>query len=351
MEKILTVCIPTYNMEKYLDKCLTSLIIEDKELMKQLEVLVVIDGAKDRSSVIAHSYQDRYPETFHVIDKENGNYGSCINRGLKEATGKYFRILDADDSFNVAELQKFLLKIKSLETLPDLICTNYSTYDEDDCLIDSVKQSYYEYNKIIDFEDVDFWVSSQQQVVAMHAFTYKTALLLSNNYKQQTGISYTDTEFVFIPLQHVSTNLFLDIVLYRYLIGRVGQTVSQAPTRNRTEQYYKVAKRLLDIYEKNYNSYSDSLKHNLNCSLKNVVRSYFFYTLCFLPKETESEEKLKDIANTLKKHNESLWMYILGQKQKGVPFVKIWASTGIYVSDNVLFKFLYKIKQKVRRWS
>ena len=55
MNKILTIVIPTYNMEKYLDKCLTSLVIEDRELMKQLEILVVIDGSKDRSSEIAHT--------------------------------------------------------------------------------------------------------------------------------------------------------------------------------------------------------------------------------------------------------------------------------------------------------
>ena len=106
MEKILTIIIPTYNMEKYLDKCLTSLIIEDKKLMKLLEVLVVIDGAKDRSSEIGHTYQDKYPETFRVIDKENGNYGSCINRGLKEAKGKYVKVLDADDSFDNGNFSK-----------------------------------------------------------------------------------------------------------------------------------------------------------------------------------------------------------------------------------------------------
>ena len=79
MEKILTVVVPTYNMEQYLDRCLTSLIIDDDK-MALLEVLVVNDGSKDRSSEIAHSYEARYPDTFRVIDKENGNYGSCINR-------------------------------------------------------------------------------------------------------------------------------------------------------------------------------------------------------------------------------------------------------------------------------
>ena len=109
MDKILTVVIPTYNMEKLLDKCLTSLIVNDKELMNQLEVLVVIDGAKDRSSEIAHSYEIKFPNTFRVIDKENGNYGSCVNRGLNEALGKYIKILDADDWFDSKGFKEYLL--------------------------------------------------------------------------------------------------------------------------------------------------------------------------------------------------------------------------------------------------
>ena len=116
MKKILTVVIPTYNMQDYLRRCLDSLIIPEEQ-MKQLEVLVVNDGSKDSSSAIAHEYQDKYPNTFRVIDKENGNYGSCVNRGLKEATGKYFRILDADDWFDNVELKKF---VQSLNYIPSV---------------------------------------------------------------------------------------------------------------------------------------------------------------------------------------------------------------------------------------
>ena len=114
MEKVLTVVVPTYNMEKYLDRCLTSLIVDDDK-MALLEVLVVNDGSKDRSSEIAHSYEARYPNTFKVIDKENGNYGSCINRGVTAVTGKYFRILDADDWYSTDALQSFTSKLMSIE--------------------------------------------------------------------------------------------------------------------------------------------------------------------------------------------------------------------------------------------
>ena len=105
MEKVLSLIIPTYNMEKYLKKCLDSLIVENMDL---LEVLVVNDGSKDNSSKIAHEYEEKYPNTFRVIDKENGNYGSCINRGLAEAKGKYVKVLDADDCFDVNNFNKYL---------------------------------------------------------------------------------------------------------------------------------------------------------------------------------------------------------------------------------------------------
>ena len=78
MTKLLSIIIPTYNMQKYLRHCLDSLLVSD-EMMDQLEVLVINDGSKDNSSKIAHEYETKYPNTFRVVDKENGNYGSCVN--------------------------------------------------------------------------------------------------------------------------------------------------------------------------------------------------------------------------------------------------------------------------------
>ena len=84
--KALTLIVPSYNMEKYLAKCCESVVVTP-ELMERLEVIVVNDGSTDKTSEIAHSFERRYPGTFRVIDKENGHYGSCVNRGLAEAKG------------------------------------------------------------------------------------------------------------------------------------------------------------------------------------------------------------------------------------------------------------------------
>ena len=88
--KILTIVVPSFNMEALLRKGLQSLLIEKNP--QRLEVIVVNDGSTDKSSEIAHTFQTEFPNVFKVIDKTNGNYGSCINAGLKSVCGKYVKI-------------------------------------------------------------------------------------------------------------------------------------------------------------------------------------------------------------------------------------------------------------------
>lgn len=221
MEKILTIIIPTYNMEKFLDKCLTSLIIDDKELMKKLEVLVIIDGAKDRSSEIAHTYQDIYPDTYVVIDKENGNYGSCINRGLKEATGKYVKVLDADDCFDTVSFQSYLRILNYTDA--DLILSDFDYVYEDGTIIGKRRRMLPK-TRIMPFSDVV--QNFNTDLISMHELAYKTSNIKDLGYVQTEGISYTDLEWCFMPMLKVNSVYFFDKVLYKYLIGREGQTIS-----------------------------------------------------------------------------------------------------------------------------
>ena len=69
MDKLLSVIVPTYNMEAFLEGNLASLIINHG--MDRLEVLVINDGSSDRSSEIAHKFEHHYPNVFKVVDKSN----------------------------------------------------------------------------------------------------------------------------------------------------------------------------------------------------------------------------------------------------------------------------------------
>ena len=96
MEKTLSIVIPAYNVEKFLNNTLDS-FVEDS-VLADIEVLIVDDGSKDKTAEIGNVYAQKYPNTFRVISKENGGHGSTINVGIREAVGKYFKVVDGDDS-------------------------------------------------------------------------------------------------------------------------------------------------------------------------------------------------------------------------------------------------------------
>lgn len=89
-----SVIVPVYNVEKYLDKCLDSLA---KQTLDNLEIIVVNDGTKDNSQKIIDKYVDAYPELFKSFIKENGGLGDARNYGLKYAEGEYIGFVDSDD--------------------------------------------------------------------------------------------------------------------------------------------------------------------------------------------------------------------------------------------------------------
>ena len=97
--KLLTISIAAYNVEKFLDKTLSSLCNES--ISEDVEVLIIDDGSKDKTSDIAKKYEKKNPKIFKYVYKENGGHGSTINKGIELAQGKYFRVLDGDDYFSL----------------------------------------------------------------------------------------------------------------------------------------------------------------------------------------------------------------------------------------------------------
>lgn len=222
MEKTITIVIPTYNMERYLERCLNSLIVSD-ELMEKLEVLVINDGSKDCSSEIAHTYQEKYPQTFRVIDKENGNYGSCVNRGLMEAKGKYIKILDADDWFDTANLDKLLDAMT--QTDADCVMTDMTQVNEKG---ETVSTWCYSLPKNSVFSLDELTRLPSKELIWMHCVAYRTENLRRINYHQTEGISYTDQEWIFLPMATCKIFHYYPLVVYKYLVGRDGQTMDPA---------------------------------------------------------------------------------------------------------------------------
>lgn len=221
MTKLLSIIIPTYNMEEYLRRCLDSLILENEEDRQLLDVVIINDGSTDASSCIGHEYENRFPGVFRVIDKENGHYGSCVNRGLKEAEGKYIKVLDADDYFDGSIFPAYLHALAEADS--DVFISDYYEVNEDGVVTRTVC-----FKGLVEKKKSVLTSIFANMGMLTHAVAYRTELLRHIDYRQSEGLHYTDQEWMFLPFASCKTYYYLPgLPLYNYLLGRKGQSVDR----------------------------------------------------------------------------------------------------------------------------
>jgi len=246
MNKILSIIIPTYNMQEYLPYCIGSII--QAESLDKLDVIIVNDGSTDSSLKTSQGFQNEYPESIRVIDKPNGNYGSAINAALPLAKGKYVTILDADDSLESEALKKFI-KILS-QTDSDIFVTHFTQIHPGQTTeivkYNTMGKEPYEYGKTYDLDDI--LPNGYIRFFLVHQLTYRTELLVSNNYRQSENIFYTDTQWCIFPLYYANTITFIDLNLYRYNLCRTGQSMEPSVLFKSTNQMETVTDSILSFY-------------------------------------------------------------------------------------------------------
>lgn len=322
-------------MERLLARCLSSLIIRDIALMDSYEVLVINDGSKDRSSEIAHDFQRKYPGTFRVIDKENGNYGSCVNRGLKEALGKYIKVLDADDLFDTASFERVVRKLSTVDV--DMILTNYRIIDED-CHITDSKAYSLPYNELLSAKDL----KNVGPHMAMHSVIYKTNNLRKIGYKQTEGISYTDQEWIFEPMTTVCCLCYIDEYLYLYLVGREGQTMEIKSLANNMHHNLVVLRRDAEVLN-SVDIRSDIYPYlwgRITTFALSVYNTYLYNTKQMdMQKIIEFDQDLKSLSPKLYEHTNLF-------KAGKLPFVRLWRWL-YYKNDHGLNRFFAERKYRM----
>ena len=241
MTKLLSIIVPSFNMERWLPACLDSISDWFRD-GSPLEVIVVNDGSTDRTSEVAHAYAERCPSAVRVIDKANGHYGSAVNAGLAVARGLYVKALDADDTFDVDGLATLLRTIAvdvEAHAAPDLYLTNYDEVDADGRTRRAM--SY------LLPTDVPFGVAeivAKTEEIAMHACTWRVALLQEMGYRQSEGITYSDVEWILYPMLRTKAIRYLPVRVYLYLIGREGQSVSLAGRRRNSHAWEVILARI-----------------------------------------------------------------------------------------------------------
>ena len=187
-KKILTVVVPSYNVEAYLEETLLSFVHPD--IMGDIEVLVVNDGSSDHTEKIGKWFEDHHPETFRVITKENGGHGSTINRGISEAKGKYFKVVDGDDWVDTENFRRLVKLLKRLDV--DVVGSNYTMIDHETRRPAKLQENPFdglEYGRVYHLEDI-----AGKTSVPMHAMTIKTELLRRMKVKLDEHMFYVDMQ-------------------------------------------------------------------------------------------------------------------------------------------------------------
>lgn len=217
--------------------------------MDVVQVIVVNDGSDDDTSAIAHEYQRHYPHYFQIIDKENGNYGSCMNAALPLADGKYFRTLDADDWFDSEALILFVEQLKLLDA--DMVLT-----EKDDRFLHSGTTTAYRFdegvicNQVLGVDNVDWENKSLRDMMGVMFITYKTSLLRNTRMTWEERIPFTDFQYCIQPLQAVRTVCFLPIPLYQYQLEREGQSISLPRSSAHRSAFASVSRAVITDYLK-----------------------------------------------------------------------------------------------------
>lgn len=241
MQKVLTVTIPSYNVEKYLNQTLDSFL--DERILEEIEVLIVDDGSIDQTAQIGKAYEEKYPQTFRVISKENGGHGSTINRGISEACGSYFKVVDGDDWVNTEDFVKLVAALK--QCTAEYVVTNY--YEVNDVTGEKTAKTFNELGEksAWSFEEV-----SKIRQIGMHALVIRTDILKDNHIRMDEHCFYVDVEYILYPIPYVNTVQYLDLFVYMYRLAVMTQSVSLKGYQKHMQNHIDVILHLTEFYEK-----------------------------------------------------------------------------------------------------
>ena len=234
---LLTVIVPSYNSQDYLDRAMTSLVGYGDEV----EVIIVDDGSKDAPGGIADDWASRYGSV-RVIHQENKGHGGAVNAGVAAAAGTHVRVVDSDDWLDrkaLAAVLDVLREERAAGRELDLLVTNY-VYEKQG----KAHKAVIRYRNVLPRGRVFGWGQMRRcrydQYLMMHALTLRTEVVRASGLSLPEHTFYVDYLYSHVPLPHVRTIRYLDVDLYRYFIGRDDQSVNEKVMISRLDQLARV---------------------------------------------------------------------------------------------------------------
>ena len=239
-----SVIVPIYNVEKYLEKCINSLL---SQTLEDIQIILVNDGSKDNSGNIAKEYEKNNKNRIIYVEKENGGLSDARNYGLKYATSDFIAFLDSDDYIEKNAYEE--MYNKAIEENADYVECDFIWEFHNKIRVD--KQYPYKNKK----EMLSF-----VRVVAWNKLI-KRQLITDNNLEFPKGLRYEDIEFTYKLIPFVNKFAYVDKPFIHY-VQREG---SIANVQNeRTAEIFTVLDNVIEFYKENniYDEYRDELEYN-----------------------------------------------------------------------------------------
>ena len=295
MDKLLTIIIPSYNVEATLRQAVESMLVPDMNLRNLLDILIVNDGSKDGTLALARQLEADNPGIVRVWDKENGGHGSTINVGIDHGYGKYMKVVDGDDWLETDALEQYLRELENTDA--DMVATDYYNYYMNTGKIEPVLSGCLPYREVHEFQNI-----YKKYTFFMISLAVKTELLRNQKRRIDEHCYYVDVEFDTLVAILIDTVQYLDMKLYVYRLQNPGQSVSVQGWMKHYLEHERVAFKLVEWYNdliENHPEMTDKITY----AEKRIIRSaggHYKIGLDF-PKG-----EMKDFLKHLKEYNAKL---------------------------------------------
>ena len=294
-----------------MDKCIESILACDNGT-NDIEILIIDDGStKDNTAEKADEWHEKYPHTVYAIHKENGGHGSGVNAGLAAARGRYYKVVDSDDWLDadaMAQIMPYLRAQSELRDATDLVIANYvyeKVFEGTRTVIDY--KNVFPTDREFTWDEIGHFKSSQY--LLMHSVIYRTDLLRDIKLHLPEHCFYVDNIFVYVPLPVVYSIRYFDVDMYRYFIGREGQSVNEDVMMSRIDQQLRITRVMIDSVDLEVDVVSPKLRKYMEnyLSMMMCICSVFLRMI----HTPEAEQKRKDI-----------WAYLKNQRPITYPRIR-----------------------------
>ena len=291
-----SVIVPVYNVEKYIGRCLDSLV---NQTLKDIEIIVVNDGSPDNSQKIIDKYVKKYNNIKSYV-KKNGGLSDARNYGLKYAQGEYISFIDSDDYVDKTMLEKMYNKAKDNNF--DMVVCDLDMVLDDGKFIQNVSSNIDRdiYNNEIKKYMVNLYPSAWNKL-------YKRTLFDNEVYFKK-GIWFEDVEFIYRLIPYVKSIGIVDDKLYHYVQreGAITKTFDK-----RLYNYIDNWNGIIEFYKNNkfYTEYKDELEY---CYVRYLYATFIKQATNYKDKKEYDkavDEAIKNVKEKFPKYRRNKYFY------------------------------------------